>query len=108
MISLFGMILVVGILVDDGIVIAENIYSHYERGKPAHIAALDGTIEVFTSVLSSVITTVVAFSILLFVEGLEMMREMAFVVISCLLFSLVEAFLVLPGHLGQKNSYNFV
>ena len=103
MISLFGMILVVGILVDDGIVIAENIYSHYERGKPAHIAALDGTIEVFTSVLSSVITTVVAFSILLFVEGLEMMREMAFVVISCLLFSLVEAFLVLPGHLGHKN-----
>ncbi|TNE99236.1 MAG: efflux RND transporter permease subunit, partial [Bacteroidetes bacterium] len=94
MISLFGMILVVGILVDDGIVIAENIYSHYEKGKPAHIAALDGTLEVFTSVLSSVITTVVAFSILLFVEGLEMMREMAFVVISCLLFSLVEAFLV--------------
>lgn len=103
MISLFGMILVVGILVDDGIVIAENIYSHYEKGKPAHIAALDGTLEVFTSVLSSVITTVVAFSILLFVEGLEMMREMAFVVISCLLFSLVEAFLVLPGHLGHKS-----
>ena len=46
MISLFGMILVVGILVDDGIVIAENIYSHFERGKTPMKAALDGTMEV--------------------------------------------------------------
>ena len=52
MISLFGMILVVGILVDDGIVIAENIYAHFERGKPAHLAALDGTMEVLSSVFS--------------------------------------------------------
>lgn len=103
MISLFGMILVVGILVDDGIVIAENIYSHYEMGKPAHKAALDGTMEVLMSVFSSVLTTIVAFSILLFVEGLEMMREMAFVVISCLAFSLFEAFIILPAHLGHKS-----
>lgn len=103
MISLFGMILVVGILVDDGIVIAENIYTHYEKGKPAHKAALDGTMEVLTSVFSSVLTTIVAFSILLYVEGLEMMREMAFVVISCLAFSLFEAFIILPAHLGHKN-----
>ena len=103
MISLFGMILVVGILVDDGIVIAENIYAHFERGKPAHKAALDGTMEVLGSVFSSVLTTIVAFSILLFVEGLEMMREMAFVVISCLAFSLFEAFIVLPAHLGHKS-----
>jgi len=103
MISLFGMILVVGILVDDGIVIAENIYSHFEKGKPAHKAALDGTMEVLGSVFSSVLTTIVAFSILLFVEGLEMMREMAFVVISCLSFSLFEAFIILPAHLGHKS-----
>ncbi len=103
MISLFGMILVVGILVDDGIVIAENIYTHFEKGKPAHKAALDGTMEVLTSVFSSVLTTIVAFSILLFVEGLEMMREMAFVVISCLAFSLFEAFIILPAHLGHKR-----
>ncbi len=103
MISLFGMILVVGILVDDGIVIAENIYTHYERGKPAHKAALDGTMEVLSSVFSSVLTTIVAFSMLLFVEGLEMMREMAFVVISCLAFSLFEAFIILPAHLGHKK-----
>ena len=103
MISLFGMILVVGILVDDGIVIAENIYTHFEKGKPAHKAALDGTMEVLTPVLSSVITTIVAFSILLFVEGMEMMREMAFVVIACLAFSLFEAFIILPAHLGHKK-----
>lgn len=103
MISLFGMILVVGILVDDGIVIAENIYTHFEKGKPAHKAALDGTMEVLTSVFSSVLTTIVAFCILLFVEGMEMMREMAFVVIACLAFSLFEAFIILPAHLGHKK-----
>ena len=103
MISLFGMILVVGILVDDGIVIAENIYTHFEKGKSAHKAAIDGTMEVLPSVFSSVLTTIVAFSILLFVEGLEMMQEMAFVVISCLAFSLFEAFIILPAHLGHKN-----
>ncbi len=106
MISLFGMILVVGILVDDGIVIAENIYTHYERGKSPRKAAIDGTLEVLTSVFSSVITTIVAFSILLFVEGMEMMREMAFVAISCLLFSLFEAFIILPAHLGHKKILN--
>lgn len=103
MISLFGMILVVGILVDDGIVIAENIYTHFERGKPAYKAALDGTMEVLQPVFTSVMTTIAAFGVLLFIEGLEMMREMAFVVIACLSFSLFEAFIILPGHLGHKN-----
>lgn len=103
MITLFGMILVVGILVDDGIVIAENIYSHFEKGKPAPIAALDGTMEVIQPVFTSVLTTMVAFSLLLFVEGMEMMREMAIVVIACLFFSLFEAFFVLPSHLASKK-----
>lgn len=103
MISLFGMILVVGILVDDGIVIAENIFTHYERGKSAPKAALDGTMEVLPSVFTSVLTTMVAFSMLLFIEGMEMMREMAVVVISCLGFSLIEAFFILPSHLASKH-----
>ncbi|MFA7274907.1 MAG: efflux RND transporter permease subunit [Crocinitomicaceae bacterium] len=103
MISVFGMILVVGILVDDGIVIAENIYSHFEKGKNARQAAIDGTMEVLPSVFSSVITTIIAFSVLLFVEGLEMMREMAFVGIACLVFSLFEAFFILPAHLAHKS-----
>ena len=103
MISLFGMILVVGILVDDGIVIAENIYKHFEKGKTPMKAALDGTMEVVTPVLTSVLTTVFAFSTLLFVGGqMEMMQEMAFSVIAALLFSLVEAFLVLPSHLASR------
>ena len=106
MISLFGMILVVGILVDDGIVIAENIYSHFERGKSPMQAALDGTMEVVTPVLTSVLTTVFAFSTLLFVGGeMEMMEEMAFSVIAALLFSLIEAFLILPSHLSNKKVF---
>ncbi|MCK4569046.1 MAG: efflux RND transporter permease subunit, partial [Bacteroidales bacterium] len=89
MISLFGMILVVGILVDDGIVIAENIYTHYERGKSAKRAAIEGTMEVLPAVTTSVVTTMIAFSPLLFLQGrMEMMFEMAFVVIFSLLFSL--------------------
>jgi multidrug efflux pump subunit AcrB len=103
MISLFGMILVVGILVDDGIVIAENIFTHYERGKSAPKAALEGTMEVLPSVFTSVVTTIVAFSMLLFIEGMEMMREMAVVVIACLGFSLFEAFFILPSHLASKH-----
>tara|TARA_Y100000385_G_scaffold213765_1_gene222188 strand:+ start:2215 stop:5538 length:3324 start_codon:yes stop_codon:yes gene_type:complete len=104
MISLFGMILVVGILVDDGIVIAENIFSHYEKGKSPMKAALDGTMEVITPVFTSVLTTVFAFSSLLFVGGqMEVMQEMAFSVIAVLLFSLIEAFLILPSHLSSKR-----
>lgn len=104
MISLFGMILVVGILVDDGIVIAENIFSHYERGKSPVQAAIDGTMEVLSSVFTSILTTIVAFGFLLFVGGqMEMIEEMAFSVIACLLFSMVEAFLILPAHLSSKK-----
>jgi len=103
MISLFGMILVVGILVDDGVVIAENIYTHFERGKKAKQAALDGTMEVLQPVFTSVLTTIVAFSILFFVEGMELIKEMSFVVIACLAFSLFEAFIVLPAHLGHDS-----
>lgn len=115
MISLFGMILVVGILVDDGIVIAENIYSHFERGKSPKQAAVDGTLEVLPAVLTSVTTTILAFLPLMLIQGnLERMREMAFVVVASLAFSLVEASLVLPAHIGtphilqrRKEALNF-
>jgi multidrug efflux pump subunit AcrB len=101
--SLFGMILVIGILVDDGIVIAENIYLHFEKGKGPMHAAVDGTMEVMPAVLTSVTTTIVAFSPLLFLAGtrMEMMLHVAVVVIASLGFSLFEAFLVLPAHLGS-------
>jgi multidrug efflux pump subunit AcrB len=61
-ISLFGMILVIGILVDDGIVIGENIYQQYEQGVPRLQAALNGTLQVLPAVFAAIITTVVAFS----------------------------------------------
>ncbi len=104
MISLFGMILVIGILVDDGIVIAENIYSHFEKGKSPKRAAIDGTLEVMPAVITSVTTTIIAFSPLLLLTGMmEFMFEMAFVVIFSLIFSLFEAFLVLPAHIGNHH-----
>ncbi len=105
MISLFGMILVIGILVDDGIVIGENIFSHFERGKSAKRAAIDGTMEVMPAVVTSISTTIIAFAPLLFLEGqMEMMYEMAFIVTFALGFSLLEAFFVLPAHLGSHNT----
>ena len=89
-ISLFGMILVIGILVDDGIVIGENIYQKYEKGVPRMKAAIDGTMEVLPAVFSAIVTTVVAFSTFLFLDGRlgDFFREMAIVVIFSLIFSL--------------------
>ncbi len=105
MMSLFGMILVIGILVDDGIVIAENIFVHFEMGKKPMKAAVDGTMEVLPAVFTSVTTTIVAFMPLLFLSGtrMEMMQDMAIVVIASLAFSLLEAFFVLPAHLGSER-----
>lgn len=104
MISLFGMILVIGILVDDGIVIGENIFTHFEKGKNPKKAALDGTLEVMPAVITSVTTTIVAFAPLMFLEGqMEMLYEMAFIVIFSLGFSLIEAFLILPSHLSSNH-----
>ncbi len=104
MISLFGMILVIGILVDDGIVIAENIYTHFEKTKNPIKAAINGTMEVLPAVFTSVTTTIVAFTPLFFLTGgFEFLRDMAVVVVFSLGFSLLEAFFVLPAHLASKK-----
>lgn len=103
-ISVFGMILIVGILVDDGIVISENIYTRFQQGLPARKAAVEGTMEVLPAVLVSVLTTLVAFLPILFIQGnLEMMYEMAVVVIVCLLFSLLESMFMLPAHCASAK-----
>ncbi len=103
-ISVFGMILIIGILVDDGIVIGENIFSHFEKGKSPRRSAIDGTMEVLPAVFVSVATTIIAFMPLFFIEGnLEMMYEMGLVVVLCLLFSLLEGMFVLPGHLASPK-----
>jgi multidrug efflux pump subunit AcrB len=108
MISLMGMLLVIGILVDDGIVVAENIFVHFEEGKSPMKAAVDGTMEVLPAVLTSVTTTMVAFAPLLFLSGtnMEMMMQLSLVVIFALFFSLVEAFIILPAHLGNRKVLN--
>lgn len=103
--SLFGMILVVGILVDDGIVIGENIYQQFERGKGPLQAAIDGSIEVLPSVVSSVLTTVVMFCTFFFLDGRlgKMVPDLAFVVIATLMISLVEAAFILPAHIAHSR-----
>ena len=105
-ISLFGGILVVGILVDDGIIVGENIYSHYEKGKTPLRAAIDGTMEVISSVFTGVLTTIVAFCVFFFIEGRfgQIMLEMAVVVILSLAFSLLECFFILPPHLAHSGA----
>ena len=104
--SLFGMIIVIGILVDDGIVIAENIYQHYEDGKSPTQAAIDGTMEVIPPILSAIITTLLAFSTFLFLEGRigDIFGEVSVIVILTLIVSLVEALVILPAHLAHSKA----
>ncbi len=104
--SLFGMIIVIGILVDDGIVIAENIYQHYEKGKTPVQAAIDGTLEVIPPVVSAIVTTLLAFSVFLFLDGRigEFFGEVSVVVILTLVVSLLEALVILPAHLAHSKA----
>ncbi len=104
--SLFGMIIVIGILVDDGIVIAENIYQHYEKGKTPIQAAIDGTMEVIPPIVSAIITTILAFSIFLFLDGRigDFFGEVSVIVILTLVVSLVEALIILPAHLAHSKA----
>ncbi|WP_462165213.1 efflux RND transporter permease subunit [Pseudoalteromonas xiamenensis] len=108
LVSLFGFILVLGIVVDDAIVTGENVFRHMQQGKSGLDAAIHGTQEVATPVTFGVLTTVVAFIPMLMIEGQRgaMFAQIAVVVIPVLLFSLVESKFVLPAHLKylkQKN-----
>jgi len=102
MISLFAFILALGIVVDDAIVVGENIYEQRQLGKPYLQAAVDGTQEVGTPVVFSVLTTVAAFAPLIFVSGVmgKFIKVIPLVVITILLVSLVESLFVLPAHLA--------
>jgi multidrug efflux pump subunit AcrB len=103
LLSLFGFIVVLGIVVDDAIVVAENIHAHRERGKSALRAAIDGSLEVSTPVTFAVLTSVVAFLPMAFVPGTtgKIWRVIPIIVIACLLFSLIESKLILPAHLSR-------
>lgn len=103
MISMFGMIMVLGMLVDDAIVVGENIYRHIESGMPRREAAIRGSKEVTLPVLSAVSTTIAAFLPLLLMEGLigKFLSEVPLVVSFSLAASLFEAFIVLPAHMAE-------
>lgn len=103
LISLFAFIVVLGIVVDDAIIVGENIYSHYQGGGEGLTAAVAGTQEVVTPVVFAVLTGVAAFAPLLAVTGNigKIMRVIPLIVIPTLLFSLVESLLVLPNHLSN-------
>ena len=104
-ISLFGMIVVIGILVDDGIVISENIFHRYEKGESLLMASLNGTLEVLPAVFSSVTTTIIAFSSFYFLDGRagDFFSELAFIVMTTLAISLIEGLLFLPAHLAHSK-----
>jgi multidrug efflux pump subunit AcrB len=100
-ISLFGFILVLGIVVDDAIVTGENIYTHLKTSESGEEAAIRGTQEVAIPVTFGVLTTVAAFLPLAFIEGARgaLFAQIPVIVIPVLLFSLIESKFVLPSHL---------
>ncbi|MCL7937087.1 MAG: efflux RND transporter permease subunit [marine benthic group bacterium] len=103
MMSLFGFILAIGIVVDDAIVVGENIYSEREKGRGPLEAAIKGTQRVAVPVVFAVLTTVTAFTPLLFVPGSigKFLKFIPMIVIAVLLFSLIESLFILPHHLSR-------
>jgi multidrug efflux pump subunit AcrB len=108
MISLFALIIVLGIVVDDAVVVGENIISEQEHGKTGIQAAMDGVNGVFGPVMVGVLTTMAAFAPLLFVTGSfgQILGVVPVVVILVLAMSLIEAFLILPSHLAHGGKWS--
>ena len=108
MVSLFGLIMILGIVVDDAIIEGEAIYFHRKEGKPPLRAAVDGIDEVGMPVIAAVLTTIVAFVPLLYVGGVmgKFIAILPVVVIACLVVSLVECLILLPAHLSDLPDPN--
>lgn len=108
MVSLFGLILVLGIIVDDAIVVGEAIYVHRKQGKPPLQAAVDGVCEVGVPVIAAVLTTIAAFVPLFYVGGImgKFIAILPVVVIASLSVSLVECLFMLPAHLSHLPDPN--
>ena len=102
-VSLFGLILVVGIVVDDAIVVIENTYRHIEAGAPPKVAAIRGAQEVGWPVVAASITTICAFGPLMFMSGTagQFMRIVPIMAILVLIASLFEVFVILPAHVAE-------
>jgi len=105
-ITLAGMIIVIGIIVDDGIIIAENVQRHRERGEPPLEAAVNGIHEVFPPVVTTVLTTFLAFAPLFLMTGIlgSFIFVIPLVVSLALFLSLAEAIVALPAHLTRGGA----
>ena len=106
MLSMFSFLIALGIVVDDAIVIGENIYAHREQGKKYLQAAVDGTVEVLPSVITSVTSTVFAFMPMFFVTGVmgKFFAVLPLAMIAMLIISLIESALILPCHLAHGTA----
>src|SRR5262249_35060920 len=98
MMTLLGLSLAIGLLIDDAVVVRENIFKHLERGKPPAEAALDGTKEIALSVLATTLTIVAVFMPIAFVKGLagQFFRQFGITVSAAVLMSLFVAFTLDP------------
>ncbi len=107
MLSLFAFILVLGIVVDDAIVVGENIHNEQENGNPGVAGAVRGVQGVAVPVVFAVLTTIVAFLPMLGLPGMmgKFFRITPIIVIPALLFSLVESQLILPAHLSHSSKW---
>ena len=103
--TVLAFILVLGILVDDAIVVGERVYGHEQMGKPPVQAAIDGAWEVSIPVIFGVLTTMAAFLPLILVSGrmAGFFGVVGWVVIIALVFSIIESQLILPSHLAHRN-----
>jgi len=99
--TMFGFIMVLGLMVDDAIIIGENATWHMERGLPPEKAAIEGTAELAGPVTATVLTTIVAFLPLMYMDGIigKFIYSIPVVVIVLLSFSLLEALFILPNHI---------
>jgi len=108
MISLFALIMVSGIIVDDSIVIAESVHQRREAGDPPQLAAIEGTSRIAVPVLGSTLTSIVAFLPLMYVVGVmgKLVYVLPMVVIAALAASTIEGFFIQPAHLcyGEDGS----
>lgn len=103
LITMFGLILVVGMIVDDAIVVSENVYRYMESGMPIKDAVIIGATEVAAPVTTTILTTTAAFLPLMFISGImgKFLRVFPMGVIFCLAASLFEALIILPAHLAE-------
>jgi len=101
--SLFGLMLVLGVVVDDAIIVVENCYRHRHRGLSSKKAAIVGATEVFWPVISATLTTIAAFLPLMLMSGLmgKFMRLIPIVVSLTLAASMIEVFLIAPSHFAE-------